>query len=72
MRPGILYNSLGVEGMSPNVVHKYGLNVDGQVFIGEGKSKKTARKAVAESANRQLFNVNFIEKVETVESAAAQ
>lgn len=64
MRPGLSYNDLGSEGTTPSVIHKVGITVDEQVFIGEGKSKKIARKSVAEAACRELFGVNYVEKID--------
>lgn len=59
MRPSTQYIELGFEGTTPNIIHRVGVEVDGTQFIGEGRSKKLARKAAATQACNTLFNCNF-------------
>ncbi|KAG5682329.1 hypothetical protein PVAND_011688 [Polypedilum vanderplanki] len=56
MRPCVQYNDLGSQGITPNIKHTVGCTVDGQSFIGEGRSKKEARKRVATQILIKLFN----------------
>jgi len=60
MRPGTQYQDLGSQGSTPNIVHAIGITVDGQQYIGSGKSKKIARKEAARTACEKLFNVEFL------------
>lgn len=64
MRPGIQYSDLGFDGTSPAVVHKVSVEVDGQSYLGSGRSKKIARKLAAKSACSTLWNVAFVEQAE--------
>lgn len=64
MRPGIQYSDLGFDGTSPAVIHKVSVEVDGQNYLGSGRSKKIARKLAAKSACTTLWNVVFIEQPE--------
>lgn len=59
MRPGITYQDLACQGTTPNVIHCMGVTVDGKQFIGNGKSKKIARREAARFACQELFNVVF-------------
>lgn len=59
MRPGIQYQDLGFQGTTPNVIHCMGVTVDGKKFIGNGKSKKVARREAAQFACQEIFNVVF-------------
>lgn len=70
MRPGTQYLELGSQGTTPNIVHAIGVTVDGQQYIGSGKSKKIARKEAARIACETLFKVKFEE--ETANGTAAQ
>lgn len=56
MRPCTQYNDLGSSGVTPNITHSVGTTVDGQSFIGQGRSKKEARKRVATTVLQKLFN----------------
>lgn len=56
MRPCTQYNDLGSQGITPNIMHTVGATVDGQSFIGQGRSKKEARKRIATSILQKLFN----------------
>lgn len=40
MRPGSSYTDLGSEGVAPNQIQRIGIVVDGENFIGKGRSKK--------------------------------
>jgi hypothetical protein len=55
MRPCTQYNDLGSQGVTPNIMHSVGATVDGQSFIGQGRSKKEARKRVATDILIKLF-----------------
>jgi hypothetical protein len=55
MRPCTTYNDLGSQGITPAIIHTVGCTVDGQSFIGQGKSKKEARKRVATEILMKLF-----------------
>lgn len=55
MRPCTQYSDLGSVGMTPNIMHTVGATVDGQNFIGQGRSKKEARKKVATEILIKLF-----------------
>ena len=55
MRPCTQYSDLGSQGVTPNIVHTVGATVDGQNFIGQGRSKKEARKKVATDILIKLF-----------------
>lgn len=55
MRPCTQYADLGSVGMTPNIMHTVGATVDGQEFIGQGRSKKEARKRVATDILIKLF-----------------
>lgn len=59
MRPGIQYQDLGSQGTTPNVIHCMGVTVDGKQYIGNGKSKKFARREAARFACQEIFNVVF-------------
>jgi len=59
MRPGTQYQDLGSQGTVPNVIHCMGVTVDTKQFIGNGKSKKIARKEAARFACQELFGVTF-------------
>lgn len=56
MRPCTTYNDLGSQGQTPNIMHTVGTTIDGQSFIGEGRSKKEARKRVATTILQKLFD----------------
>lgn len=56
MRPCTQYNDLGSQGITPNIMHTVGATVDGQSFIGQGRSKKEARKRVATQILQKLFD----------------
>lgn len=60
MRPAIKYVDLGSEGQVPNILHRVGVEVDAQHFIGTAKNKKLARKNAAIDACNQLFGTAFI------------
>lgn len=55
MRPCTQYSDLGSQGVTPNIMHTVGATVDGQNFIGQGRSKKEARKRVATEILIKLF-----------------
>lgn len=59
MRPSVKYVDLGSEGKAPKISHKIGVDVDNTKFIGEGASKKIARKNAAIQACNTLFNVGY-------------
>lgn len=59
MRPATQYIELGCEGTTPNIIHRVGVEVGGSQFVGEGRSKKLARKAAATQACNMLFNCSF-------------
>jgi len=59
MRPNTQYVDLGSEGTTPNVVHRFGVTVDGQSFVGQDRTKKLARKAVAITACNTCFGTKF-------------
>ena len=56
MRPGTQFTDLGSEGITPNILHRVGVTVDGERFIGEGRSKKDARKRAAAQILIKLFD----------------
>lgn len=56
MRPCTTYNDLGSEGQTPNIMHTVGATIDGESFIGNGRSKKEARKRVATTILQKLFS----------------
>lgn len=62
MRPAIKYVDLGSEGQVPNILHRVGVEVDGNHFIGTAKNKKLARKNAAIDACNQLFGTTFIKE----------
>lgn len=55
MRPCTQYSDLGSQGVTPNIQHTVGATVDGDNFIGQGRSKKEARKRVATDILIKLF-----------------
>jgi hypothetical protein len=55
MRPCTQYSDLGSQGVTPNIMHTVGATVDGDNFIGQGRSKKEARKRVATEILVKLF-----------------
>lgn len=59
MRPASTYVPLGTEGVTPNIVHRMGITLNGQQFIGAARSKKLARKAAAIEACNALFDMGF-------------
>lgn len=59
MRPTTKYVDLGSEGQVPNILHRVGVEIDGQHFIGSAKNKKLARKFAAIDACNQFFGTNF-------------
>lgn len=59
MRPTTQYIELGSEGTTPNIIHRVGVEVDGTQFIGEGRSKKLARKAASTQACNTLFDCDY-------------
>uniref|UniRef100_A0A182QKI6 DRBM domain-containing protein n=1 Tax=Anopheles farauti TaxID=69004 RepID=A0A182QKI6_9DIPT len=63
MRPQIAYEDLGVNDNQVNKEFIAGLTVDGQHFVGKGRSKKLARKAAAIDACKALFGVEFDKSV---------
>lgn len=56
MRPCTQYNDLGSQGITPTIMHTVGATVDGQSFIGQGRSKKEARKRVATTVLQKFFD----------------
>lgn len=56
MRPCTQYNDLGSQGITPNIMHTVGATVNSQSFIGQGRSKKEARKRVATTILQKLFD----------------
>jgi hypothetical protein len=56
MRPCTIYSDLGSVGITPNIKHTVGTTVCGERFIGEGRSKKEARKKVATDVLVKFFN----------------
>lgn len=59
MRPASTYIPLGTEGVTPSIVHRMGITLNGQQFIGAARSKKLARKAAAIEACNALFGMSF-------------
>ncbi|XP_031627838.1 double-stranded RNA-specific editase 1-like isoform X2 [Contarinia nasturtii] len=59
MRPVTKYVDLGSEGQVPNILHRVGVEVDSQHFIGSAKNKKLARKNAAIDACNKLFGTTF-------------
>lgn len=59
MRPTSQYVELGTDGITPNIIHRMGITVNGQQFIGAARSKKLARKAAAIEACNSLFNTSY-------------
>lgn len=66
MRPQTQYMELGSEGTTPNVIHRVGVTVDGQDFVGAARSKKGARKAAAIKACNAVFPCAFVAEPEPV------
>lgn len=60
MRPATKYVDLGSEGQVPNILHRIGVEVDGNHFIGTAKNKKLARKNAASEACNEMFGTNFV------------
>lgn len=60
MRPATKYVDLGSEGQVPNILHRIGVEVDGNHFIGTAKNKKLARKNAAIEACNEMFGTNFV------------
>lgn len=60
MRPVTKYVDLGSEGQVPNILHRIGVEVDGNHFIGTAKNKKLARKNAAIEACNEMFGTNFV------------
>jgi hypothetical protein len=56
MRPCTTYSDLGSVGVTPNINHTVGATVDGENFMGTGRSKKEARKRVATDILKKLFD----------------
>lgn len=56
MRPCTTYYDCGSEGVTPNITHTVGCTVDGENYIGSGRSKKDARKQVATDILSKLFS----------------
>lgn len=59
MRPGLTYTNYGVTGNKPNTIQSLGVVVEGQEFIGKGRSKKVARRNTAAAVCNGLFDTNF-------------
>uniref|UniRef100_A0A182JN54 DRBM domain-containing protein n=2 Tax=Anopheles atroparvus TaxID=41427 RepID=A0A182JN54_ANOAO len=59
MRPQVAYKDLGSNDDPLNREFSAAINVDGMQFLGQGRSKKLARKAAAIDACKTLFNVTF-------------
>lgn len=62
MRPGAKYVDLGSEGQVPNILHRVGVEIDGEHFIGTAKNKKLARKNAAIDACNKFFETNFVKE----------
>lgn len=62
MRPATKYVDLGSEGQVPNIMHRVGVEVDSNHFIGTAKNKKLARKCAAIAACNQLFGTEFVKE----------
>jgi hypothetical protein len=62
MRAGIHYEDLGSTGQLGSTTQNCGVTVDGQHFVGSGRSKKLARKAAAIKACNQIFGTAFCEE----------
>ncbi|CAO1406317.1 unnamed protein product [Diamesa serratosioi] len=56
MRPCTTYYDCGSQGVTPNITHTVGCTVDGENYIGCGRSKKDARKQVATDILSKLFS----------------
>jgi hypothetical protein len=57
MRPCTTYMDLGSQGTPPNITHTVGCQVDGENFVGAGRSKKDARRACATEVLKKLFKL---------------
>ncbi|KAK8720690.1 hypothetical protein OTU49_013157 [Cherax quadricarinatus] len=55
LRPGLVYNMLGMEGPSHAPVFTVTVEISGQVFRGSGRSKKQAKHSAAEAALRSFL-----------------
>ncbi|XP_055297939.1 double-stranded RNA-specific editase 1-like isoform X2 [Sitodiplosis mosellana] len=62
MRPATKYVDLGSEGQVPNILHRVGVEVDAEHFIGTAKNKKLARKNAAIDACNEMFGTEFIKE----------
>lgn len=72
MRPQTQYLELGSEGTTPNVIHRIGVTVDGQEFVGAARSKKGARKAAAIKACNTVFSCAYVAEPEPVPTPPKQ
>jgi len=62
MRPGLTYTEGGVIGEKPNILQVVKVVVDGNEYIGYGRSKKSARRNVAVAVCNALFSTNFVKE----------
>jgi hypothetical protein len=51
-----IFSDLGSKGITPAIIHSVGVTIDGQSFLGTGKSKKEARKRVAAEILKKFYN----------------
>lgn len=58
IRGGVEYMELGHKGLGPNIIYSIGVNLDGVPYLGEGPSKKDAKKACACDVLFRLYGIN--------------
>ena len=59
IRGGVVFNDIGVVGAPPNTIFTMGLEVDGKLYTGEGKSKKDAKKNCALEILKELYKITY-------------
>lgn len=59
MRPGTSYLEVSRVGNPPNTIFTLSVELDGQIFTGEAKNKKDAKKTAAKAALEVLYGVHY-------------
>ena len=59
LRGGVMFNLVSEVGTSPSITFTIGVEIDGKTFIGEGKTKKEAKKNCAIEVLKQCHGIVF-------------
>lgn len=62
MRPGVQFEEISSVGMSPHIVHTVSITIDHVIYMGQGRTKKIAKKIAAKEAIEALYGVKFSEE----------